>query len=364
MKHWKQWGCVLALALNTILFTSTISHAYECGLSCCVAAGVDGVGSREGWNITAQYESMQMKTLKQGTSTTNAAAIIQKNLAAKGMGAMYRVPTSMSMQKISSNLAYRMDEKNAFVLTIPYIINDMDMDMGMNMMGGITTSKMKMDTISGLGDVSLMYLRDIWKDRDIRTRQRVSLGLGIKAPTGKHTYRDQKGELIHAMMQAGTGSWDGIAIANGSFGFSEHDDGGALWFINPSLIYQFNGRNNLGYRYGNRLNVDVSTRYRVTSKLNVKLDLNGVWTQSDSSNGTIDGASPTARLAYQAPMMSMLDNVNNTGIKSLMLSPGITWVATPDITFSAEYRIPLSQDAKGTQIVTDQWFFIRARASF
>jgi len=364
MKHWQQWGCAIALALNITILTPITSAAYECGLSCCVAAGVDGVGSAEGFNVTMQYERMDMKTLKEGTSTSNANAVLQKNLAAKGMMAMYSVPTKMVMQKFSTNIAYRMDDKNAFLLTVPYVINDMDMDMGMNKAGGIQVTKMKMNTISGLGDASLIYLRDMWKDTEIRTRKRISLGVGIKAPTGRHTSRDSNGELVHMMMQAGSGSWDGMLLANASFGFLEHEDGGALWFINPSVIYQFNGRNDLGYQHGNRLNIDVSTRYRATSKLNLKLDFNGVWTQSDSSNGQLDSVSPSGRFAYQAPMMSMLDNVNNTGIKSLFITPGITWLATTDLSFSAEYKIPLSQNVTGTQIVTDQWYFIRANLKF
>jgi len=352
----------LALAL-IFMGAATSANASECGLSCCIAAGVEGVGSATGWSITTQLDLMDMKTIKQGTTSITPVEVINNNLAARPVGSRYIVPAKMTMQKIAVNAAYRMDEDNAFVLTMPYIINDMEMMMGMKTPGGTTYSPMKMDTISGLGDISLIYLRDLYKDTDFRTRQRFSIGVGIKAPTGKHKARNPNtGDLVHMMMQAGTGSWDGLLIANGTLAFGEHEDGGAQWLLSPSLTYQMNSRNDLGYKVGDRLNYDLSARYRIASTFNIKLDMNGVWAGSDSSNGTIDA--PSGKIAYQNPMMSIIDNTANTGINSIFLSPGFQWVASPSIILSGEYRIPVYQNTRGTQQVTDNWFFMRALFRF
>ncbi|HKI62782.1 MAG TPA: hypothetical protein VKA31_10850 [Mariprofundaceae bacterium] len=343
--------CSRLLLALTIISLAGHAHASECGLSCCIAAGVEGVGSATGLTVTTQYDLMNMKTIKQGTTeltSQQARTITGTNLA---------VPTKMVMQKFGVNVAYRMDEDNAFVFTIPYIINDMDM---LNPAG----MPMTMPTISGLGDVSLIYLRDVYKDADIRTRQRFSIGVGLKAPSGKHTFRNPTtGELVHMMMQAGTGSWDALLIANGTLAFGEHEDGGAQWLLSPSLTYQLNSRNNLGYKVGDRLNYDLSARYRITSSFNVKLDLNGVWAGKDSTDGSIDAASPTGKVAYQNPM-SLIDNVANTGINSLFLSPGFQWVATPTVILSGEYRMPIYQNTGGIQQVTDSWYFMRASFRF
>ncbi|MDX8396176.1 MAG: transporter [Mariprofundaceae bacterium] len=374
MSFLKKGGTVLFCAL-TMLAMNQSAMASECGLSCCVAAGVDGVGSHVGLSLTAQYERMIMKDIRQGTNKISPTSVINNNMATRAtpmMGQtmpMYMVPTKMVMQKFSANAAYRIDEDNAFVLTVPYVVNDMDMQMGMKMMSGmVQKSTMKMDTVSGLGDISLIYLRDIYKDNDIQTRQRFSLGIGVKAPTGKSTARNSagqnKGELIHMMMQAGTGSWDGLLLANGTLGFGTADDGGAQWMLSPSLIYQLNGRNKLGYQSGDRLNYDLSARYRVTSEFNVKLDFNGVWAGEDSSNGEVDTASPKKLTAYQNPMMSMLDDVKNTGIHSMFISPGFQWVVSPEFNVSAEYRVPVYQNTTGTQIVVNNWYFVRASVRF
>jgi len=361
LKRIKIPGLAIASALSMAVVMP--AAASECGLSCCIAAGVEGVGGSTGLTLTTQYDNMDMKTILQGTAKLSPDQVISNNLAARPNGSMYSVPTKMTMSKISINAAYRMDEDNAFVLTLPYVINDMEMKMGMKMMGNITYADMSMDTIRGIGDISLVYLRDVYKDAEIRTRQRFSVGVGIKAPTGKYRSRKSSGDLVHMMMQAGSGSWDGILLANGTLGFGSHpDDGGIRWSLSPSLIYQINGRNSLGYRVGNRLNYDLSARYRVTSTFNAKLDLNGIWAGKDSSDGTIDAQ--TGKVAYQDPMMSMIDNIANTGINSLFISPGVQWVVSPEFIVSGEYRIPVYQNTNGIQLVTDNWFFLRASVRF
>ncbi|MDX8389440.1 MAG: hypothetical protein R8M38_03020 [Mariprofundaceae bacterium] len=386
------WRVATAFALLILMIPNPAS-ASECGLSCCIAAGVDGVSGNTGFSITAQYELMQMRTILSNTTEVAAESVIQAQFNKGGSTTAYSVPTDMTMQKLSINASWRIDEDNALVLTVPYIINNMDMRMGMKMgsddasMGGSmdmgedtgmdntmpsmsrvmaedmpSFSHMAMDTVSGIGDVSLVYLRDIYKDTYIRTRQRLSLGVGIKAPTGNHTMRSKKNSLVHMMMQPGTGSWDGLLIANGVLSFGEYEDGGARFMLSPSLIYQLSGRNGLGYKLGDRLNVDLSARYRLNSIFNFKIDLNGVWSGQDDSDGTIDET--IGKVAYQDPMQSMLDDISNTGVTALYITPGFQWVVNPEWVVSAEYRVPVMQRVRGTQIVTDNWFFMRASVRF
>jgi len=62
--------------------------------------------------------------------------------------------------------------------------------------------------------------------------------------------------------------------------------------------------------------------------------------------------------------MSVIDNVKNTGVHSIFITPGFQWLVAPGYSISGEYRQPIYQKANGTQIVTDQWFFIRGRVAF
>ena len=360
MKQMKIWAAAMAVAFSGLAFQQQ-ALASECGLSCCIGAGVDGISSDTGLTVSLQYDTMLMKTNKQGTSDIAADTIIANELATRttmGMH-MFAVSSKMTMQKYTANFSYRLNEDNAFVLTVPYVINDMDMRMGSKMgaMGAVTYRNSTMATVEGLGDMALLYLRDIYKDAEMRTRQRFSVGIGLKAPTGKSKSRTASGNLVHMMMQAGTGSWDGFLLANGTLGFGEHEDGGALVLFSPTLTYQMNTRNSLGYKVGNRLNYDLSARYRLTSAFNLKLDLNGVVSERDSTDGTIDATS--GLVAYQNTTRNVLDNVANTGVHSLFVSPGFQWIVAPGWVISGEYRIPVYQDVNGIQQVTDQWFFLR-----
>jgi len=361
MKIAKTLAIAGALAISTAGMTQQV-QASECGLSCCIAAGVDGIGSATGLTLSLQYDTMLMKTNRQGTSKISPQQIISNNLAARGMGSMYAVSTNMTMQKIVANMAYRINEDNAFLLTVPYIINDMDMMMGMKMAGGIRYSTSTMDTVQGLGDITATYLLDVYKDADIRTRERLTLGLGIKAPTGKSKARNRRGNLVHMMMQAGTDSWDAFLVANGTFAFGEHEDGGAQFLLTPSASYHLTTRNSLGYKVGDRVNADISARYRITSKFNVKLDLNSVYSQKDSTNGTLDPV--TGTVAYQNVNGNVLDNVANTGLASVFVSPGFQWIVADGFILSGEYRMPVYQKVRGIQQVTDHWFFLRATTYF
>lgn len=355
---------LLAIAGACLLMTTSaaIVRAAECGLSCCIGAAAEGVGAAEGFSLSIQYDRMDMKTIRRGTTKVSPAAAVEQGLAGRPMMAMYHVPTRMIMQKWTLNGVWRWNEDDALLVSVPYVINDMDMLMGMKMMGGTRLSPMAMDTVRGLGDVSLTYLRDVWKDAPIRTRRRLTLGIGIKAPTGKDRVRTRKGSLVHHMMQPGTGSWDALLLANGTLAFGSHADGGAAWLLVPSAIVQINGRNRLGYRAGDRLDLSASLRWRATSTFNLKLDLNGIFTRPDSSDGTLDPV--TGRVAYQDPAGSMLDNTANTGLAEWFVAPGFQWVVAPGFILSGEFRLPVYQRVNGIQQVTDRWYFLRGAFRF
>ena len=82
MKYVKTWGIAVAITLTTLAFQQK-AYASECGLSCCIAAGVDGVGSDTGLTISLQYDTMIMGTNKQGSSDIANDTIISNELAGR-----------------------------------------------------------------------------------------------------------------------------------------------------------------------------------------------------------------------------------------------------------------------------------------
>lgn len=344
---------LVGLAMALIL--TMPAQASECGMSCCVGSGIEAAGDHDGLSVTTQYERMNMKTILEGTQQVSPESVVTEALA--NGNRRFSAPTRMLMQRYTLNFSQRLAPEDALVLSVPYVVNDMDMLMGRRpMMPGMPPmlETMKMDTVSGLGDVSLTWIHDVHREAP---GDRVSLGLGVKMPTGASQIRNARGTLVHAMMQPGTGSWDVLLVANGSVGLGQLDDGGAEFYIQPSATYQLTTPNELGYRQGNRLDLDSSFRWRTSSEFNLKLDLHGIFRGQDQTDGTRDPQ--TGLVAYQNPEASMIDNVQNTGITSLFLAPGFQWQPSADVVVSGEYRIPLAQNARGIQQVIDDWQFLR-----
>lgn len=317
----------------------TAAKATECGLSCCIAGAAEGIGAGgKGLNLSIQYEWMRMGTIMEGTSERSSSEVFNNTMYTM-------VPEEMIMEKMSANIAYGLNEKVSLLASIPYIKNDMDMLMDMGMMG---IKPMDMDTVEGVGDVSLMGFFKLYADRDMAPTERVTLGVGLKTPTGKDNDREN-GNLMHMMMQRGTGSWDPLIALNGMKAFGKT-------YLIGTFTYQYTTENDRGYEVGDRLSLDITGKRMLTDLFNVSLAVNYVHTDKDKTDGSGN---------YQDPM-SMVDNVANTGLDAYFVTPSVEFkpaVGSP-FSFKASAKIPVRQDVNGMQLVTDDWYVINAGYRF
>lgn len=321
------------------------STASECGLSCCIAGAAEGIGAGgKGFNVSLQYEWMKMKDIMEGSSEKSYDYALSKYMT---------IPTEMIMQKTTLNVAYGLNEEVSLLASIPYIKNDMDMRMKMMSM----TTDMTMDTVDGIGDITLMAFYKLHADRDIAPTERITIGAGIKVPTGDYEAREN-GELVHMMMQAGTGSWDPVFVINGMKAWGRT-------YLLTTVTYQLTTENDRGYEVGDRLTIDITGKHRVTDLFNVSLALNYIHSKRDKTDGSIDPSSPSGRVNYQNPS-SMLDNVENTGLDSYFITPGIEFKPSPGSpwTFNASAKFPIYQDVNGIQQVTNDWYIVNATYRF
>lgn len=344
---------------------------------CNCAATTERDDSQRVWTLNLQFESMSMGTLLQGSSPVDPDQVIRSALSTPGRKS-FSVPTSMTMQRSTLRARYRLDEETSLILSIPFSVSNlMDMRMGMNpmamgmnsmamgkpamampMMAGPSYRDMTMSPIQQLGDIVLTVQHDLFRDESGNS---LSVAGGLKLPTGESEVRTAQGNLVHAMMQPGTGSLD---LSMGLFGRAYLGGGpdGKTWTLEPGLSYQINGTNRLGYRFGNRLGYDVAVGCRLGEDFSVSTALNGIVTGRDSQNGTLDPRTGTT--AYQNPATSLVDNVDNTGGSFLYVAPGFQWKLGEDVTLRAHHRIPLSRSVNGTQIVTDGWSTLNLSVGF
>ncbi|MBI1912023.1 MAG: transporter [Deltaproteobacteria bacterium] len=326
-------------SLYTLLFLILVitsgRNAYalgECGLSCCLAgAATSGITLAPNFGLSLIYEHAYMETIKNGTDDISPDEVISRN---RQPMKSYSVPTEMRMQKVTLVGALPVTERFQLMASVPYVINDMNMRsksaMGMTM-------DMRMETISGLGDVSLLGLYTLYTDAPVRPTERLTAGLGVKAPTGSTGEKTATGTLVHAMMQPGTGSWDPIFMVNYMRAYYP-------LVLQANLLYQWTTQGYNGYEFGDRFSYDLSARYQATNYVNLGVELNGIHAEKD-----VDHEGKYARAAT-----SMIDNPEYTGLDSIFISP-LVQVKIPNASGSAElkYQHPIYQDVNGYQQVVD-----------
>jgi len=304
----------------------------ECGLSCCIAgAAGSGVTLAETLGLSLVYENTYMKSIRSGTERISPDAAIDR---AWTPGTSYKVPTRMTMQKATLVTALPVNERLTVLAYVPYVVNDMEMR---NKNGAGMVMNMKMDTVSGLGDAALLGLYTLYTDAPIRPGQRLTVGFGVKAPTGSTDARGSSGALVHAMMQTGSGSWDAMFFADYMRAFYP-------LVLKANLFYQLTTEGYNGYEFGDQFTYDLSARYQVTNYVNIGADLGGVHAEKDTDH---DGR-------YSSPLTSMLDNPDNTGLDSIRVA-AVVQVKFPGTGGSGElkYQRPIYQDVNGVQQVMD-----------
>lgn len=369
----------------------------------------------KGWTGSVLFEHMEMSTLLRGSEEVAPDQILQERLAAGA--SRFSVPTEMFMDRATVQMSYRFDDRHAIRVSVPWRFNQMDMrmsrkipmagsggamahhrtlaqgiggdmDMGGTSMGdanggpGMTpmepgamdmandmdianhdqsmgghsqpmvmTMDHTMDPVGGLGDIALNYSYTFPLDSS-----QVYLGAGLQLPSGQWTVRDSGGQLVHNMMQPGSGTVALMGEAGADIGL-----GDSKFSLHPRLGVLWNATNPLGYQRGTRFDYELGTRYQITPEVGLGLDLVGFTQGMDSSNGTIDPSS--GQVAFQRPETSLVDNEINTGGSFLFLAPSIRLQPTDSLYLGFQYRLPLHQDVNGTQLGIDSWYraFLSAR---
>lgn len=324
---------LVAAIMALVLYPTSALALGECGMSCCVA-GATGSGATlaKNFGVALLYEYSYMKTIRSGTSSVSPSTAIDDNQQPMNG---YSVPTEMVMQKYTLTAVRPINERLIAVAFVPYVINDMDMRkrsaMGMEM-------DMGMDTIRGLGDISLMALYTAYTDAPIRPTEKLTVGIGVKSPTGTTSEEKPNGAPVHAMMQPGSGSWDGLFLVNYMRGYYP-------LVLQANLFYQLTTEGRDGYEFGDQLALDLVARYQVSDYVNLGIELNGINAGRDTDH---DGK-------FSTPITSMVDNTDNTGLTSVFISPSIQYkVPNSSASFELKYQQPIYQDVNGYQQILDR----------
>lgn len=338
---------LITMALFLLFVNRTVFALGECGLACSLSGStISEVTFGDKFGLSLQYVYTKMETIRDGDSRIGSNTLLDKVTSEwpdmpEGSKS-FSIPTRMIMQKYTFTGSYAATDQLEFLVSVPYLINDMDMKMRMrHQMDGEQfmdmDMKMEMDTVEGLGDISIMGLYTLRENEIDHPAERLMVGFGLKTPTGKNDENTDSGNRVHAMMQLGTGSWDPLFLINYMRELSP-------FVLQGNLLYQITTEGDEGYEFGDQISLDISARYPVNKYISPGLELNGLHTGSDKDHDN----------NFSRPETSLFDNTDNTGITAFYVTPLVN-IKIPKTGCSTDlkFQYPLYQHVRGIQQVVD-----------
>ncbi len=329
-------GIVVSVALVCL---SLVRGADASGLCCQLSSGVQeslaGVAAPGTEEVSFQlnYSFTRMDKIKEGSSTRS---LTEARSYTKPDSTSYTsLPLSMDMKRYTMTAGYGFTPKIKAFVSIPYVRNTMDMTSSNGAMLGWTD--MTMPPVSGLGDATVMGLYRLYTDREIRPSNAVTIGIGVKTPTGSATERTESGRLIHAHMQPGTGSWDPL------FSIIDTTMMGSF-LVQADATYQLTTRNKDGYKFGDSLAVTFTGKYAVVKELNVLAGLTWLHVNRASDNNG----------SYYDPVTnsSLMDDPANTGGDSIWATAGVQVIPFRNGLIDLKAQLPAWEKVNGIQLVS------------
>lgn len=188
-------------------------------------------------------------------------------------------------------------------------------------------------------------LRDEWDFRelgDVRVTARYQAALegsgaaprtagfliGVKLPTGRTAVANGQGDVAERTLQPGTGTTDAVL---GAFFHQQLPGHDASWFAQAQVQRAL--REHDRFRPGAQLSVDVGFAKAVSDRFSGIVQLNAVAKRRDSG--------PEAE-------------PDDSGGRSLFLSPGVSFQVTDALRAYAFYQHPLRQQVNGVQLTADR----------
>ena len=189
---------------------------------------------------------------------------------------------------------------------------------------------------SGLGDAQVIARKSLYQTGNLASSSNAGIRFGLKLPTGKFSEENSSGDAAERMLQPGSGTVDSLLGV-----YYNQRDGNLSWFTQALWQHALNTRDN--YKPGQRLGIDAGLSYSATPKVNLLLQLNAQLRGKDSGGA----AEP-----------------ENSGGKSLNLSPGISYRIAQNAQIYGFIQKPIYQYVNGRQLTPDWSAAIGLTTSF
>jgi Putative MetA-pathway of phenol degradation len=276
------------------------------------------IGRGERWMVGYQYMFEKLNGMLEGTDAVSNADVLKRFDTA---------PTDMTMRTHMGMIMYTPSDRSTVMAMLPYI----EMSMGELHRDGTRSTERS----QGVGDLELRGLYSLYSAKDLRHRFLANFGIGF--PTGSVNHVDAEGARLEYPMQTGSGTYSlepGVMYLGQVLPWS--------WGAEFNSTVRL-GRNEHGYRQGNRYEPGIWVSRQVASWVNLSTGANGeFWENIHGSDSVLDPADEPTK------------DANLQGVKRLNASVGIT--INPAIGFFKSQQflvqgdVPLMQSLDGPQL--------------
>jgi outer membrane putative beta-barrel porin/alpha-amylase len=301
----------LAAAVALLPTAWAASALASCGSAACLVNTqwqIHGIPTEAGGTLfQLQYDYIKQDTLMAGSHRTSVApedadALEQKTIA----------------QTLTASLDYTFDRDWGVTVLLPLVARKHD---------HLADPYGEEPTPESWNYTRLGDLRAVGRYRFLATPS-VNAGVqfGLVLPTGVTDVANSEGVVAERSLQPGTGATSGVAGLYANYA----DASGSLWFA--QLQFQGAMATKDDYRPGNQVLLTGGVSYPVTDSLALLGQLNALWRARDSG-------------ANAEP--------EDSGGRSLFISPGISYTVSPSVQLYAFAQLPLYRYVNGTQLAVN-----------
>lgn len=319
----------LAVACAGVILTGMAREASaSCGSAFCMVNtnwGVQGVWNEPGIRADLRFEYIDQDQPRSGTSNVGVGAIARHHDEVRTIN-----------RNVFATLDYGISDAFGVSVVVPWV--DREHEHVHNHQGEQLPESWN---FSGLGDTRVIARYQFaTTPLDSQTTRAGFAGItgGIKLPTGRTSVTNGDGEAAERTLQPGTGTTDALI---GAYYRQALGNLNASWFVQANA--QLPLASHHGFRPGRQLLIDIGGRYEATDRLALMLQFNAHYKGRDAG----DEAEP-----------------EDSGSRTLSISPGITFAVAPAVQLYAFVQLPLYQNVNGVQLVAERSYAVGVSAQF
>lgn len=305
--------CPVACALLLPAVFVTHTALASCGGAFCTLLTDDfapGSWTHTGWRSELRFEYLNQTTLRAGTHSPDAAALASEEA----------IERSSRNANLIGSIDYAFTHALSIGLQIPLIDRAHTHDLPADADHGTAITESWQYT--RLGDVrALLRYQQAGGDDGARL---LGVTAGLKLPTGSTTVTNADGTPAERTLQPGTGTLDVVMGGTVRSVLSPRD--AAFGALTGSVATHSHD----GYRPGARVELSAGWSHALSPTWGTALQLNALHKARDAG----EHAEP-----------------DNSGLTTLLLSPGLTLALSDESSAYAFVQLPLYQQVNGIQLV-------------